>query len=346
MKNVKNISLLLCSLIILSCSTEDKTIDEVLASVSSGGVLRTIDIDNNMTYNDIEQNFVDGANYILTLEQQDNQQGGLLQEVEVYARFVENTLDDTNNDGNIDDDDEDISTEEELFETIDASEFSTGERGVPVTTITYTAEELLAFTGVDESKIEGTDEFALRLVLKLSDGRSFSIDDANGNVSGGSYFSSPFQYRTPISCAITEDLSGIYTYNITSLTSAPGGRSNCPAAPLTGEVTWESTSTEGEYTTSDISFGQFDACYTDTFSDIEFEGILVAWDCTNLVAEGTIETVEENTGTEIDFTYIYEIISASGSDIEIQFSNSAGDRGTVVLTRPDNKIWPNLLSSN
>ncbi|MEB3344887.1 hypothetical protein U6A24_05415 [Aquimarina gracilis] len=340
---IKYFNLILLAAITLGCDSDDKTVDVILDTFTSGGVLRTIDIDNNMVYNDLTMQFDNDANYTLTLEEQDNQNGGLLSEVEIYTRFIENTRVDTNNDGKIDDKDDDLSTEEGLIRTLTASDFQTGERGVPTSVITFTAAELVSFTGVNESLIQGSDDFELRFILKLTDGRTFSVDDANGNVSGGSYFSSPYTYRTTVKCAITESLADTYTYQITELISAPGGRSNCPST-LTGQVTWEETDTPGEYTTTDISFGQFDSCYNGIFKEITFDEIKITWDCIELVAEGTIETVEEGSDKEEEFTYTYTITETSGSDITIEFGNSAGDRGTVILTRPNGKVWPTLLT--
>lgn len=342
-KIFKHIHLILLVGLIFGCGSDDKTVDIILEEVTSGGVLRTIDIENNMIYNDITRQFNEDANYVLTLEQQDNQDGGLLDQVEIYTRFIENTRIDTNNDGEIDEMDDDLSTQEGLIRTLTATDFQLGSRGVPVAVITFTAEELVSFTGVDETQIQGKDDFELRFVLKLTDGRSFSVDDANGNVSGGSYFSSPYTYRTTVGCTITETLAGTYTYNVTSLISAPGGRSQCDTMTLpSGQVTWTETEDRGEYNTSDLSFGQFNNCYTDTFDNINFAKGKVIWDCTKLVADGEIIT-EEDTSNEEEFSYVYKIIQISGADITLEFSNSVGDRGTVVLSRPDNKPWPELF---
>ncbi|WP_147405095.1 MULTISPECIES: hypothetical protein [Aquimarina] len=345
MKNItKYLSLTLLSILTLGCSGDDKIVDRILDDVTSGAVLRTRDTDNNMVYNNLTGEFTATSNYILTLEEQDASNGDLLDNIEIFARFVENTKDDANSDGTIDDDN--LTTTEGLIRTLTIADFTTGPRNLPESVVTFTADELVAFTGVDESKIQGSDDFALRFKINLTDGRSFSEDDVNGNVSGGSYFSSPFAYRSSISCDITESLADTYTYTVTSLQSAPGGRSQCQTDPgdlPSGTVTWSETDTPGEYSTSDISFGQFDNCYVDTFSKIEFDEILITWDCTNLKAGGTIETVENDTNKEIDFTYVYTIKETSGSDMTIDFSNSEGDRGTVVLTRPAGKVWPILL---
>ncbi len=327
-----------------NCGSDDKTIDGILENVTSGAVLRTRNITNNMSYNDVEKKFDTGSDYTLVIEEQDAEGGKLLESVEIFAGFVEKTRKDTNNDGTIDDKDDDLSASEALIKTLTPADFSTGSRDLPETTISFTAEELIAFTKVDESLIEGRDEFSLSFTINLTDGRSFTAADANGNVSGGSYFSSPYQYRTPIKCTITESLADTYAYTITELTSAPGGRSNCPSAPLTGEVTWSATDTPGKLTTSDISFGQFEKCYVDTFSKITPTGVAIVWECIDLTADGSIKVTEEATGKSDEFTYTYTIKEVDGSDMTIEFSNSAGDRGTVIITRPDSKIWPTIFN--
>jgi len=343
-KIIKYISLSFLTILIVGCDSDEKIVDRVIDEVTSGAVLRTRDTDNNMSYNDVINAFTPESNYVLTIEEQDALNGELLDNIEIFARFVENTKDDANMDGT--DDDDNLTTEEGLIRTLTIADFSPGPRSLPEAVVTFTADELVTFTGVDESKIQGTDDFALRFVINLTDGRSFSEDDVNGNVSGGSYFSSPFAYRTTVACEVTESLAGDYTYAVTSLIAAPGGTSQCQTAPAdlpSGTVTWTDTDTPGEYTTSDISFGQFDNCYTGVFSDIDFDDILITWDCTDLVAGGTIETVVAATDKEIDFTYIYTIVSTSGSDMVLDFSNSAGDRGTVTLTRAGGAVWPDLL---
>ena len=332
-------------LIITRCSSDDKTVDSILESVANGAVLRTLDIENNMEFNDIQKAFTAGSNYTITIEQQDNKQGGLLESISISAGFVDNTRIDTDGDNDVDKDDVDLSIETQVIRTLTPEDFFDGSRGLPETVITFTSEELVSFTGINETLIEGKDAFSLVLVMTLSDGRTFSINDVNGNVSGGSYFSSPFQYRTIISCAITESLAGTYTYQITELKSAPGGRSKCPDAPLTGEVTWNLTDTPGTYTTSDISFGTFGKCYTDdTFSSVKLNNIAIVWDCTNLVADGVINVVENESGKDDNFTFNYVITETNGSDLTMNFSNSKGDRGVLTLTRSDSKVWPTLLT--
>jgi len=344
MKNIyKYLSLLLIGLFFPNCSGDDKTVDIVLDQVTSGAVLRTRGITNNLSYNDVNKQFEEGSDYTLEIEEQDAEGGALLFEVQIFAGFVENTRVDTNGDGVINEDDDDLSIDEQLIRTLTTADFETGERGLPETVINFTAEELVSFTGIDESLIEGGDDFSLSFIISLTDGRTFSADDANGNVSGGSYFSSPYEYRTSVSCSITESLAGTYAYTITELTSAPGGTSNCPEAPLTGEVTWTETDTDGELETTDISFGQFGSCYAETFTeDSELEDILVVWDCTNLIAEGTI-TAEDADGDETEFTYTYSITEVSGADLTMEISSSAGDRATVIVTRPDGLDWPDLF---
>jgi len=324
-KIIKYISFSFLTLLVVGCSSDEKIVESVINEVTSGAVLRTRSTVNTMSYNNVTKAFEPEANYVLTLEEQDVLNGELLDNIQIFARFVENTKDDANLDGTKDD--SELSTEEGLIRTLTIADFTDGPRGLPQSVVTFTADELIAFTGVNESLIQGTDDFALRFIINLTDGRSFSEDDVNGNVSGGSYFSSPFAYRTNISCEVTESLAGEYTYTVTELASAPGGTSNCDSASLpSGTITWtEVEDSPGQYTTSDISFGQFENCYVDVFKKVELDKIKITWDCVNLIAGGTIKTEVEETGKKIDFTYVYTIESTSGSDMVLKFSNSAGE---------------------
>ena len=56
----------------------------------------------------------------------------------------------------------------------------------------------------------GGDQINIRLVVNLTDGRSFTDADGTGNVSGGSFFSSPFSYRAGINCIPVTPVTGDY----------------------------------------------------------------------------------------------------------------------------------------
>lgn len=332
MKNLKFYSILLTGAMILSCSSDDKTVDQVLSDTTRGAVLRTIEATNDMVYNEVSLEFEAGSSYSLTIEEQDAQDGQLLSLVNAYVRLIDNTRTDTDGDGDIDEDDDDFSTDEVLITTVQASEFSPGPYGFPRATLSFTSDELLAATVANDDLPRGLDQFALRLELVLTDGRVFT-NDASGNVTGGSFFSSPFDYRVDISCAITENLSGDHTYVTTDMIA--GDEDGTCGFIVSGTVTWDNTETPGVYTTSDLAFGQFDSCYGD--DPATSSTAMVEWDCRSFVTLG--EDQNEN-------TYTYKITNVAGPDMTISWSNTNGDSGITVLTREGGVPWPDIFLAN
>jgi len=329
-----------------SCSSDDKIVDIVIDEVGTGAVLRTRSETNNLVYNDVTRAFDPGSNFTVTIEEQDQEEGALLESVEVFVLFNDN-----NTEAN------DMTTTEVSLQMLMASEFTAGSRGLPEATLNYTSDQLVAATGIDESMVIGRDRFEFRLVLNLTNGETFSNDDVGGPVSGGSFFASPFEYFPVVSCSITEDLTGTHTYVATNIIPAPGAGGDCSGGDLTGSVTWtqfideDDGPMEGAFVSSDMSFGQFEDCYT-TRGPATGEEIYIVWDCTLLTPNGEVflnaagMVVPNDDDEDQAFTYSYEITNVTGPDMTINFSSSAGDRGTVVLTREGGLDWPTIFTAN
>lgn len=187
----KYIALLVFSSLAISCS-EQKLIDDVFDTVDRGLVLRTIS-QSGGTFN----LFDTSSTFMATLEVQDAEGGDLLSEVEVYATFV----------------DDGAAGTETLLSTISASAFTDGPFGLPRTDLSVTFTELLTTLGLQDGDYDNLDNFNLRLVAKLTDGRSYT-NNANGTVTGGSFFSSPFAYSISIACIPITPFTGDYTLEI------------------------------------------------------------------------------------------------------------------------------------
>ena len=322
---------------------ETTTVDEVLDEVGTGAILRTRDETNNLVYDDETKAFTEDSEYSLILEEQDEEGGALLQSVDIFVNFQDNSTEEA--------DDTDITTEETLLQTLSASDFTQGERGLPETSLSYTADELVAATGIDESQVFGKDRFEFRLVLTLTNGEVYTNTDVGGPVSGGSYFASPFEYFPVVACAITESLAGVHTYEATNLASAPGAGGECSGNPVTGTVTWTETDDAGVYSSSDMSFGQFEDCYTNR-GKAAGEDITIEWDCTSLSPDGEVylnedgQVIPNDDDEDEAFTYSYDIVEVTGPTMIINFSSSAGDRGTVALTRQGGADWPAIFLEN
>ena len=343
MKNIYKTTISAAVSLMMACDADNKVIDDVLAGVSTGAVIRTIDEDNNLVYNDVTTSFAAGSTFSLTLEEQDEEGGDLLESLEIYVNFDDNSTAAAG--------DTDMTTEEVLLQTLSAADFSIGPRNLPQTSVSYTSDELVTATGIDESMIIGKDRFEFRLVLALTNGEVYSVNDVGGPVSGGSYFASPYEYFPVIACSITENLAGTHTYVTSEIVSAPGAGGDCSGNIISGSVTWSETDDPGVYSSTDMSFGQFEDCY-DVRGKAAGEDITIEWDCTNLTPDGEIYLDEDGVVVPTDdtedtaFTYSYSITNVTGAVMTIEFSSSAGDRGTVEITREGGLDWPVIFTAN
>jgi len=181
----KIIAFLLAFFLMQSCETDLKTIDEVYNNIERGAVLRTVEIINpTFDFNNTS------SQWIITLEAQDSEDGKLLSEIRVYSAFV--------NDG--------TAEAEVLVKTISPSDFTSGPFGFPRGDIVVSLQEVLDKAGLEPGDFESSDSFTIRLESVLKDGRTFTSTNTVGTITGGSFFSSPFQYSVQFFCAL-EDAS-------------------------------------------------------------------------------------------------------------------------------------------
>ncbi|MBT8273668.1 MAG: hypothetical protein KJO77_07675 [Bacteroidia bacterium] len=181
-----------------SCTTRDNVIDDVLDGVANGAVLRTVSI--------IDTEYAIGSadpNWSVLIEEQDVQDGALLDNVQVFVSYRDTS--------------EGTTTSETLYQTISASEFDYDTpHGLPRTMISISLADALAATGTDEADIFGGDFFPVRLLLTLTNGETYTNTDAAGIITGG-FFASPYLYNVPVVCSIPDDyFKGAYTVERTS----------------------------------------------------------------------------------------------------------------------------------
>jgi len=173
------------SLIVASCGSDEKIIDEVFDGVSNGAVLRTV----NIVQNEFTFPSSPDAGIEIELEEQDNQDGALLDKVELYMQFFDNS--------------ENASSSNVLVETIQSDQFEDGPFGLPRYTIAYSQAEVMSIFSLTDDDISGGDKFTTNLILYLTDGRIFDVNNAGGIITGG-FFASPFQYITNVVCPVPE----------------------------------------------------------------------------------------------------------------------------------------------
>ena len=186
---MKKISILLgLLLVVTSCSEPDNLINDVLDNYTNGAVIRTIASSG-------EYNFYAPAASIFTatIEEHDTENGALMQNIEIYVSLN--------------------SGAESLYQTLQPSQFTTGPTGLPRTDISVSLGDAMTTLGLSSSQYTGGDAVNISLKLNLTDGRSFSADQATGSMTG-SYFKSPYKYAKIIKCIPLSAVPGIYTFNM------------------------------------------------------------------------------------------------------------------------------------
>ena len=193
-----NIYLISLAMMAFSCSKEfssdeyggyEMLTDYMLKEYQVGAALRTITESGSYR-------FFDPGNSLwsATLETHDHESGGLTESVDWYV----------SNGGN----------NEVLARTVSRSEMYDGPVGLPRMDISMSLVEAGGLVG----GYQGGNTIIHRMVLKLTDGRTFSTESVSGSLTQ-SYFKSPFQYRKTITCfmdaGIVAAVAGLYTVNMT-----------------------------------------------------------------------------------------------------------------------------------
>ncbi len=190
------------TLLFIACEDGETTFDEIVENEQRGAVLRTVSIDEAEILYDVATSSVLGGNFTVTLEAQDQEDGALLSSVDVFIGFEDETEGGTDND-----------RDQVPLETIPASAFSAGPFGLPRTDYTVSSETLQSTLQLSGDQIFGGDRFTVRFVLNLTDGRSFSLAQNSGTLTGA-FFSSPFQYNVNVVCAPSVPTSGDWIFDL------------------------------------------------------------------------------------------------------------------------------------
>ncbi len=184
----------------MSCSDSDEVVDAINDNVTRGAILRTLDLVSNAVAINSATNVLEpGEEFSVVLEYQDNEDGNLLDVMNVFVSYDDNT-----------DDDVDNSRPEALLESIPASAFTQGSRGFPQVSYAISAQEMQSSLGLANEQIGlGGDRFRVRFEVVLTDGRSFSVADNSGTITG-SFFNSPFLYNVNVVCAPSQPTAGTW----------------------------------------------------------------------------------------------------------------------------------------
>ncbi len=218
----RSLSLFFLTILMLSCNTDDKAVDVVFDEVFQGAFLRTVAV-NNLEFDVNNPESV----FSVVFEEQDEVNGGLLDFVDVFVAFEDNTI----NAG-------DLSTQRVLIERLERDDFSAGPgpEALPRHTLEYSFSQLMQITGLTPGNVSCKDQFVITLELQLTDGFRYTQETANALIlANNTFFSSPFSYTITVVEPIDPALF-IGTYSFTSILDGPLGPSFIPDGP-TVEVT-------------------------------------------------------------------------------------------------------------
>ncbi len=195
-------------------------------------------------------------------------------------------------------------------------------------TFDYGKGEVKVFENPDkdrpaDARLIPDDVFQVTWAFTTADGRYF---DSWSDSVCSEFPGSNCNLRIGVVCP--SDIGGTFDYVSTNFVRGDGG--SCSETGATGTVTW-SVSGDGRYTTSDASFGLFATCY----GDDPATGPSVLDTCERLSTSGSDQYGD---------TYTYSIVEINGPVMTLNWSNTYGDAGTVVLTRQDGNDWPPLYN--
>lgn len=197
----------LAALVVFSCSDDEKAIDRVNEELEYGAVVRTLNF-NNSEFDVTDPNSV----FSVDIEVQDEQDGGLLESVDLFVSFIDNTPAGG-----------DFSTQEVRYGSLFPEDFSNGANGFPRMTLQLSYAELANLVGVPQGSIACKDQFAVRLEINLTDGRSFTTGNASSIILAyETFFSSPYCYFINVVEPLDEDLF-VGDYVMTSVVDGPLG---------------------------------------------------------------------------------------------------------------------------
>lgn len=167
MKIKKILFLTFATIALWSCSDDDSNV--IADDFDNGAVIEIVGTANNS----IVSNTLDGG-LTTTLEYRDAENGVLLDVLNVYITFLDNTE-------NAGDSTNAIVRQEVLLRTVASTDFSIGQDGFPRHTLIVTTQDFLSITNNSLDGIASGDEYIVRFEIILTDGRIFSINNTGSN---------------------------------------------------------------------------------------------------------------------------------------------------------------------
>lgn len=191
-------------LLFTACEEGNQVVDQITAAEKRGSILRTIEVTESEIEYDIPSLSLVGGGFSATVEVQDQENGNLLQSLDVYIGYNDKTSDRGNST---------IGDSEVLVQSFTLADGTISDVGLPRFTYTATAAELQSAIGISGDQIFGGDAFTIRFEIVRTDGEVYSAADNSGTITG-SYFNSPFEYEAVMVCAPKPTQEGTWTVDM------------------------------------------------------------------------------------------------------------------------------------
>jgi len=197
-------TMVISALLFVGCDEGDTVFDDIRNNETRGAAVRTVEVTENEIQYDVPTSTLTGGGFSATVEVQDQENGNLLSELNVYIGYNDNTAAQGNST---------VGDAEVLARTFTLADGTIGEFGLPRFTYTASATELQSAIGVTGADIFGGDQFTIRFEVVQLDGSTYSAGDNSGTLTG-SFFSSPFEYTSTLVCAPKPTTPGVWTVNM------------------------------------------------------------------------------------------------------------------------------------
>jgi hypothetical protein len=191
-------------LLFAACEDGDKVFDQIIEAETRGSTLRTIEVAESQIEYDVVTSTLTSGGFSATVEVQDQENGALLQSLDVYLGYNDKTSDRGNST---------IGDAEVLVQSFSLADGTIGDVGLPRFTYTTTAAEMQSTLGLTGDDIFGGDAFTIRFEIVRTDGARYSVADNSGTITG-SYFNSPFEYEAVMVCGPKPTQAGTWTVDM------------------------------------------------------------------------------------------------------------------------------------
>ncbi len=203
MKHIKLILIVTLGFVFtISCEPEELLPSGVLGNnVKPGIVVRTLSLTGNtFDFFNVEAGRL---NVEFEIQAPDNL---VVNEVRIFADFQDNTffVSQFNSNGT-------TAVDETLLQTIPASSLTAGRFGFPTGSFSFTYQDLLNATGIQNTldEIFTSDQFVVRVEVSTEDGQIFTNIGGNSPSLEDAFFASPYRYFATITCPLV--VSGEFT---------------------------------------------------------------------------------------------------------------------------------------